>query len=93
MTVQMYARHKGWPLEDVVVRLSHHKVHAEDCRDCDEKESRIDRFERELELRGDLDESQRERLLEIAGKCPVHRTLTGEVRIETSLKKSGDIHD
>jgi uncharacterized OsmC-like protein len=58
----------------------------EDCRDCDEKESRIDSFERELELRGELDEGQRQRLLEIAGRCPVHRTLTGEVRIENTLR-------
>ncbi|MCM2356951.1 MAG: alpha/beta fold hydrolase [Geobacteraceae bacterium] len=86
MTIQMYARRKGWPLEEAVVRLSHHKTHAEDCRDCDEKDRRIDTFERELELRGELDEEQRQRLLEIAGKCPVHRTLTGEVRIETALR-------
>ncbi len=86
MTVQMYARGKKWPLEEAVVRLSHRKIHAEDCRDCDEKESRIDKFERELELLGDLDEAQRQRLLEIAEKCPVHRTLTGEVRIETTLR-------
>lgn len=86
MTLRMYARNKGWPLEEVVVRLSHHKIHAEDCRDCDEKDLRIDKFERELELRGELDESQRQRLLEIAGKCPVHRTLTGKIRIETTLR-------
>lgn len=86
MTVQMYARRKGWPLADAIVRLTHQKVHAEDCRDCDEKDRRIDRFERELELAGDLDEEQRQRLLEIAGHCPVHRTLTGEVRIETTLR-------
>ena len=82
----MYARSKGWPLEEVVVRLSHHKVHADDCRDCDEKVRRIDTFERELELRGELDEAQRQRLLEMAGRCPVHRTLTGEVRIDTTLR-------
>ena len=86
MTVQMYARRKGWPLEETLVRLSHNKIHAEDCSDCDEKERRIDRFERELELKGKLDEDQRQRLLEIAGKCPVHRTLTGEIRIETNLR-------
>lgn len=86
MTLRMYARSKGWPLEEVVVRLSHHKVHADDCRDCDEKDLRIDSFERELELNGELDEAQRQRLLEMAGRCPVHRTLTGEVRIETTLR-------
>jgi uncharacterized OsmC-like protein/alpha/beta superfamily hydrolase len=86
MTLQMYARRKQWPLAEAVVRLSHHKVHAEDCRDCDEKDRRLDKFERELELRGELDEAQRQQLLQIAEKCPVHRTLTGEVRIETSLR-------
>ncbi|AJE03977.1 bifunctional alpha/beta hydrolase/OsmC family protein [Geobacter pickeringii] len=86
MTLQMYARRKGWPLEEAVVRLSQEKIHAEDCRDCDEKDRRIDRFERELELRGQLDETQRQRLLEIAGHCPVHRTLTGEVQIVTTLR-------
>ena len=86
MTIRMYARSKGWPLEDVVVRLSHQKVHAEDCRDCDEKNRQIDSIERELEFSGELDEGQRQRLLEIAERCPVHRTLTGEVRIGTVLR-------
>jgi putative redox protein len=86
MTVQMYARRKGWPLQEAVVRLSHHQVHAEDCRDCDEQDRRIDKFERELELNGELDEGQRQRLLEIAELCPVHRTLTGRIRIETTLR-------
>ncbi|KAA0893497.1 bifunctional alpha/beta hydrolase/OsmC family protein [Oryzomonas rubra] len=86
MTLQVYARSKGWPLEEVVVRLSHRKVHAEDCRDCDEKERRMDTFERELELHGGLDEAQRQRLLEIAGRCPVHRTLTAGVRVVTTLR-------
>lgn len=86
MTVSMYARGKKWPLEEAVVRLAHHKIHADDCRDCDEKDLRIDHFERELELRGGLDEAQRQRLLEIAERCPVHRTLTGEIRIETTLR-------
>jgi len=86
MTLQMYARRKSWLLEEAVVRLSHHKIHAEDCKDCDEKERRIDRFERELELRGKLGEAQRQRLLEIAESCPVHRTLTSIARIETTLR-------
>jgi len=86
MTIQMYARRKGWPLAEAVVRLSHQKVHAEDCRDCDEKNRRIDRFVRELELRGELDEAQRQQLLQIAERCPVHRTLTGEIRIETTIR-------
>jgi len=86
MTLQMYARRKGWPLEQAVVRLSHQKVHADDCKDCDEKDRRIDRFERELELVGELDQAQRQRLLEIANSCPVHRTLTGVAVIETTLR-------
>ncbi len=86
MTLRVYAHSKGWPLEDVVVRLSHQKVHAEDCRDCDEKGGQIDSIERELEFHGELDEAQRQRLLEIAGRCPVHLTLTGEVRISTVLR-------
>lgn len=89
MTVSMYARSKKWPLDEAVVRLSHDKVHADDCRDCDGQDRRIDHFERELELRGELDETQRQRLLEIAERCPVHRTLTGEVRINTILRKPG----
>lgn len=86
MTLQLYARKKGWPLNDVVVRLSHQKIHAEDCRDCDEKDRRIDSIERELEISGELDGAQRQRLMEISDRCPVHRTLTGEVRIKTILR-------
>ncbi len=86
MTIRMYAQSKGWPLDDVVVRLSHQKIHAKDCQECDEQERQIDSIERELELHGKLDETQRQRLLEIAGHCPVHRTLTGEVRIGTLLR-------
>lgn len=87
MTLQMYARRKGLPLKDALVRLSHHKIHAEDCRDCESKEDRIDKFSRELELVGELDGEQRQRLLEIAEKCPVHKTLTRQVRIETTLRQ------
>jgi uncharacterized OsmC-like protein/pimeloyl-ACP methyl ester carboxylesterase len=86
MTLNLFARNKGWPLEEVVVRLFHGKVHAEDCRDCAEKERQIDSFQREVELIGELDEAQRQRLLEIAGRCPVHRTLARESHIETSLR-------
>ncbi|HBA89773.1 MAG TPA: osmotically inducible protein C [Geobacter sp.] len=87
MTLQMYARRKGWPLEDAVVRLTHEKVHAEDCKECDTDDRRIHKFVRELDLYGSLDEGQRQKLLEIAEKCPVHRTLTGEILIETTLKE------
>jgi len=87
MTVQMYARRKNWPLEWAVSRLRHDKVHARDCADCETREGKIDHFERELELVGELDETQRAKLLEIAEKCPVHRTLHAEVKVRTTLKK------
>jgi putative redox protein len=86
MTVQMYARRKKWPLQAAVVRLDHRKIHAEDCAHCEEPGRRIDRFERELDLIGPLSEEQRQRLLEIAEKCPVHRTLKAEPVIETRLR-------
>jgi putative redox protein len=85
MTVQMYARRKQWPLEAAVVRLLHEKVHADDCVNCEERDRKIDRFERELDLIGPLSEEQRRRLLEIAEKCPVHRTLKGSSIIVTRL--------
>lgn len=82
MTVRMYADRKDWPLESVTVRLSHEKIHARDCADCETQNGKIDRIEHEVELEGDLDEDQREKLLEIAAKCPVHRTLASETIIE-----------
>lgn len=83
MTVAMYARRKQWPLEEVVVRLRHDRIHAQDCAECETKEGLVDQLECEVELVGPLDDAQRQRLLEIADKCPVHRTLTSEVRITT----------
>jgi len=85
MTLQMYAARKQWPLEEAVVRLRHEKVHAEDCRRCDAHDSAVDRISRELELVGPLDEDQRRRLAQIADRCPVHRTLHGEIVVETRL--------
>ncbi len=87
MTVRMYARRKNIALDEVSVRLTHKKIHAADCENCETKEGRIDRIERALELRGEFDESTRRRLLEIADKCPVHRTLTNEVVIDTRLQE------
>lgn len=81
MTVALYARRKQWPLEAVTVRLRHSRIHAEDCRDCETKAAMLDRIERSVELVGQLDEAQRAKLLEIAVKCPVHRTLTSEIVI------------
>ncbi len=89
MTLRMYAERKSLPLERAAVTLRHEKIHAEDCADCETKEGRIDRIERRIELIGQLSEAERTRLLQIADKCPVHRTLEGEVLIETSLDPSG----
>ena len=83
MTIGLYARRKKWPLERVTVNLRHSKVHATDCRDCETREGKIDRIEREIHLAGNLDAEQRKRLLEIADKCPVHRTLKAEIEILT----------
>jgi uncharacterized OsmC-like protein len=85
MTLRLYADRKGWPMESVAVRLSHQKVHARDCEECKTKDGKIDRIGLELELAGPLEEPQRQRLLEIAEMCPVHRTLEAEVVIETGL--------
>lgn len=85
MTLRMYADRKGWPLESVTVRLSHDRIHANDCGECETEEGRIDRIGREIELEGPLDEKQRRRLLEVADMCPVHRTLKAEVVVENSL--------
>lgn len=89
ITVRMYADHKGWPLESVTVRLSHHRIHAGDCQECEAKDGRIDYISRDLELVGTLDASQHARLLEIAERCPVHQTLTSEVVIDTNLVGTG----
>lgn len=85
MTVRMYAARKEWPLSHVRVDLRHAKIHAKDCLDCETRDGKLDHIARTLTLEGDLDAAQREKLLEIADKCPVHRTLTSEVKIETEL--------
>ncbi len=85
MTLRMYADRKGWPLEHVSVQLSHRRIHASDCKDCETTVGKIDLLERRLQLEGALDPDQRARLLEIANRCPVHRTLESEVKITTEL--------
>lgn len=85
MTLRMYARQKKWPLENVRVALKHSKVHASDCADCETGSGKIDRIERELYIDGALDAEQRSRLLEIADKCPIHRTLHAEVEVITRI--------
>jgi putative redox protein len=89
MTVRMYAERKQWPLQEVHVSLSHAKVHAEDCAECDTKFGMIDRIEMGISFVGDLSEDQQHRLLEIAHKCPVHRTLVSRVQIDARLSVAG----
>jgi putative redox protein len=85
MTVHMYAARKKWALEQVIVTLRHQRVHVQDCSDCEDRQSMLDRIDKTIELIGALDEAQRTRLVEIAGHCPVHRTLTSKVDIRTEL--------
>jgi putative redox protein len=85
MTLKMYASHKNLDLESATVRVRHGKIHAKDCEDCESSDGRIDRFERELSLQGSLTDEQRQRLLGIADRCPVHRTLHSEVKVRTAL--------
>lgn len=86
MTARMYADRKGWPLEDVRVTLQHKRIHAEDCAHCETTKGLINHIDIEIELVGDLDASQRQRLLQIAERCPVHQTLTSEIDIATVLR-------
>ena len=85
MTLAMYARRKGWPLEAVTVRLRHSKIHAVDCEQCETREGLLDHIDCDLELFGVLEEDQRARLLDIASRCPVHQTLRKEIDIQNRL--------
>ncbi len=90
MTLRMYADRKGWPLEGVTVRLSQSKIHARDCAECEDKEdARVDRITREIALSGPLSPEQKQRLVEIAKRCPVNRTLMGQKDIVTRLAEEG----
>ena len=86
MTLRMYANRKGWPLDSIRVTLRHSRIHADDCAHCETTKGWIGHIDREIELIGALDDSQRQRLLQIAHQCPVHQTLTSEIDISTSLK-------
>jgi putative redox protein len=88
MTLRLYADRKGWPLEGISVRLDHERRYEKDCVECEGGDGRVSRIRRIVTLSGPLSEEQRARLLEIADRCPVHRTLVGPVRIETSLEEA-----
>ena len=88
MTLRMYAERKAIPLTRVHVRLSHRRIHASDCFDCATREGKVDEITRLITLEGDLSDEQRTRLLEIAERCPVHRTLTSEIKVRSSLVES-----
>ncbi len=88
MTIQMYARRKKWPLETVETHINHLKSYNQDCENCESSSAKIDTFEREIVLIGALDEKQQQRILQIADKCPVHKTLHSKVQIITTLKKA-----
>jgi uncharacterized OsmC-like protein len=81
MTIGLYARRKQWPLEDITVSLWHSRIHAKDCEECETKEGMLDRIEMKIALTGALTSEQHGKLMEIAAKCPVHRTLTSEINI------------
>jgi putative redox protein len=86
MTLRMYADRKGWPLERVRVTLRHSRIHAKDCAECESTVGFVEQIDRDIELTGDLDETQLERLLHMADRCPVHQTLSSEVHVTTSLR-------
>jgi len=93
ITVRMYAERKQWPLRSVQVRLSNSKVRAEGCAECDRKDGMVDRIVMGISFAGELSEEQKSRLLEIANKCPVHRTLVSKVQIEASLVDAECLHE
>ena len=83
MTIGLYARKRGWPLENVTISLRHSKIHATDCDNCETKEGKVDRIERDIHLAGSLTAEQRAKLMEMADRCPVHQTLTSEINIKS----------
>jgi putative redox protein len=85
MTIRLYAARKGWSVERITVRLRHFRDYMVDCKDCEEKDMKMERIERVIEFAGDLDDTQRAKLMEIAEKCPVHRTLQARVKIDSRL--------
>jgi putative redox protein len=86
ITMRMYADRKKWPVEDIYIELRHYKAHAEDCEDCDDPKARIDKIEKDIIVKGELDSEQLEKLLEISKKCPVHKTLLNQITIESMIE-------
>src|SRR5215207_379268 len=86
MTLRLYAKRRGYPLEDIAVELAHDRIYAQDCATCDTQTGRLSRITREITLTGDLNDEQRADLLRIADRCPVHRTFDTEMVIETNLR-------
>ncbi len=86
ITMRMYANHKGFDMERVEVRLSHSKIHAEDCASCETKKGKVDQIQTDISITGDLSAEEQQRIFEIAERCPVHKTITGEVLIKSDLK-------
>lgn len=93
MTVGLYARSKKWSLEDISVSLRHSRIHAKDCAECETKEGMLDRIDVEIGLSGALTPEQRAKLMEIAAKCPVHRTLKSEINIRLRIAPSGSLRE
>jgi len=85
ITIRMFAERRKYPLKDIIINLSHKKIHAEDCKECDTKEGKIDNINIEIKLTGDLTEDQKMSMLDISKKCPVHKTLTSEIKITTVI--------
>jgi putative redox protein len=90
MTVHLYAARKKWPLEQVVVSLRQERTHVQDCANCEDPGSMVHRIEKRIELIGSLDKAQQVRLLEIADHCPVHRTLTSKIEIQSALVSASE---
>lgn len=87
MTIKMYVNRKGWSLDDAYMELRHYKRHNEDCANCEDARSRIDVIEKEVIVEGDLSDEQLDRILDISKKCPVHRTLLGDIKIDSKITR------
>lgn len=87
ITLKMYADRKKWPVEDIYVELRHFKSHAEDCKDCEKPDAKLDHIEKDIIVKGDLTDEQLDKLLEISEKCPVHRTLLDKMNIDSAIER------